>query len=545
MKRWFFICLALGLAPYAWAQPAISSNGVVNATGYQTKVTPDSVFVIFGSGMGPASLAAGSAPNYPTALAGTSITFTPVSGGAAISAKLIYTIAGQVAGLLPSSIAPGTYAVRVTYNGQTSAPQNVTVVARSFGIATANSSGTGTAQATIGNVNGGISLVRFTNGSVVFSGFTWTLTPAHPGDTLVLWGTGGGADLANDTGGTSGDQTAAGNFVVIVGGRRITPAYAGASSGYPGLWQINFVLPSDIEPGCFTPVQVSAGGELGNLASIAIAAAGQAACSDLSVPPEILAKADAGADMTLGAIALARLRNTTANATVETASGWIARTKAAKFVLPVSGPKFGYCHVYDRTFSVSGLDPSTPDTFLDAGAALPLSGPGLPQGAAMARGQGILGPFYGYSATRPFEAGLHTLTGNGGAQVGAFTVSTNFPASFTVTNWDAITAVDRARSLTITWTGSGFQRVTILATTNARAGSSQRIVNVNCEDMPASLGSYSIPPEALAYLLPGTALLTVHGINQATFTAPIVGGGQLDLGLFNADLGIEKSVAIQ
>ena len=30
--------------------------------------------------------------------------------------------------------------------------------------------------------------------STTFGGHDWTLTPAHPGDTLVLWGTGGGAD---------------------------------------------------------------------------------------------------------------------------------------------------------------------------------------------------------------------------------------------------------------------------------------------------------------------------------------------------------------
>jgi uncharacterized protein (TIGR03437 family) len=137
-------------------------------------------------------------------------------------------------------MAPGVYAVRVTYNGQTSPPQSVTVATRSFGIAAASSAGTGPAQATIANVNGGLSLVRFTSGSTAFGGFDWVLTPAHPGDTLVLWGTGGGADPANDAGGSSGDQTAAGNFRVILAGRAIVPLYAGASQGFPGLWQINF-----------------------------------------------------------------------------------------------------------------------------------------------------------------------------------------------------------------------------------------------------------------------------------------------------------------
>jgi uncharacterized protein (TIGR03437 family) len=254
------VFIALALTSTMLAQPSITSGGIVNATGYQTTLAPDTVFVIFGSGMGPATLAAASAPNYPASLGGTSVTFTPSSGGAAITTEMVYTSAVQVAALLPSSIAPGAYAVRLTYNNQTSAPQNVTVAARSFGIATSNSAGTGSAQATIGNVNGGVSLVRLTSGSLAFNGLTWTLAPAHPGDTLVLWGTGGGGDPLNDTGGTSGDQTAAGNFSVNVDGTQITPLYAGASSGYPGLWQINFTLPATMAPDCFASVQVARAG---------------------------------------------------------------------------------------------------------------------------------------------------------------------------------------------------------------------------------------------------------------------------------------------
>jgi uncharacterized protein (TIGR03437 family) len=258
--------------------PLITS--VANATGYQTKVTPGSVFVVFGSNLGPTNIVLASTTNYPSALAGTSVNLTPVGGGSVITARIYYSLNIQVAGLLPSTIPLGTYEVRVTYNGLTSAPMNVAVVARSFGIATEDSSGSGVAQATNGNVNGGISLVRFTAGSVSFGGFTWVLGPAHGGDILVLWGTGGGADLANDSGGSSGDQRVAGNFVVTVGGRQVIPEYAGTSFGYPGLWQINFKLPLDITANCFTSVQVSSGGELSNQATIAIAAAGLNTCSN-------------------------------------------------------------------------------------------------------------------------------------------------------------------------------------------------------------------------------------------------------------------------
>src|ERR1700693_2270722 len=133
------------------AQPVLNAASVLNASGYQNQLAPDTVFVIFGSGLGPAAIATASGPNYPTSVGGTSVTFTPTTGGTAIVAGMVYSIAGQIAGLVSSSIAPGTYAVTVTYNTQASKPQNVTVVPRSFGIATVNSAGTGAATGTLGN----------------------------------------------------------------------------------------------------------------------------------------------------------------------------------------------------------------------------------------------------------------------------------------------------------------------------------------------------------------------------------------------------------
>ncbi|MEO5926672.1 MAG: hypothetical protein ABIR70_22860 [Bryobacteraceae bacterium] len=259
--------------------PSIDTGGIVNASGYQTTLAPGTVFTIFGRNLGPAALVTTPAPNYPSELGSASITFTPTSGGAAITTKLVYASATQVAGLIPSNIGQGTFAVRVNYNGQTSLPQNITIVARSFGIATSNNAGTGPAQATIGNLNNGLSLVRATTGSTTFGGYDWTLSPAHPNDTLVLWGTGGGADPANDPGGTSGDQTAAGQFQVFVAGRPIVPFYAGTSSGYPGLWQINFVLPADIATNCAVSLQVRAASIFSNTATLAIAPVGQTSCT--------------------------------------------------------------------------------------------------------------------------------------------------------------------------------------------------------------------------------------------------------------------------
>jgi uncharacterized protein (TIGR03437 family) len=531
--------------------PTINTGQIFNATGYQTKLAPDTVFALFGTNLGPASLAPASGPDYPASLAGTSVTFTPVGGGASIIAKLVYTFATQVAGILPSSIAPGTYAVTVTYNTLTSAPQNVTVVARSFGIAAANSAGSGAAQATIANINGGLSLTRFMAGSVSFGGNTWTLSPAHPGDTIVLWGTGGGADAQNDSGGSSGDQTAAGNFIVTAGTQQITPLYAGTSFGYPGLFQINFKLPIDIATDCFTTVKVTADGEVSNTVVIPIAADGQTSCTDPTTPASVLSKLDSGANINFGAFVIAKTTSQSTT-TQETASGAVLSFTPSEWTILNSGPVFGACRLYDRTYPQAGKDPGTPDSFLNAGTRLPLSGPNLAAGSGLSVSATPSGPSYLMSMNLgTLASGTYTISGTGGADVGPFSSTTVFPASFTATNFSSITTINRSQPLTFTWTGTGIDQVGIIIATSLTTGGLQHLTTLQC-NVPSGPGTYTVPAAALATLLPATSSgtsfgnVTITGINtQGKFTANLTKGGQLDIGTFWSEIGAGKNIAVQ
>jgi hypothetical protein len=81
MRTLLIVSITLAISCELRAQPVIAANGVVNASGYQTRLAPNAVFVIFGTGMGPASLATASAP-YPESLGGTSVSLTPAGGGA-------------------------------------------------------------------------------------------------------------------------------------------------------------------------------------------------------------------------------------------------------------------------------------------------------------------------------------------------------------------------------------------------------------------------------------------------------------------------------
>ena len=533
-----------GVSP---SDPVIRADGIVNASGYQTELTPDCVFTVFGLGLGPAALVLAASTNYETSLGGTSITFTPDAGGAPINARIVYTVASQVAGLLPSTMAPGVYSVRAVYSGRTSAPRKVSVVARRFGIATQNSSGNGTAQATIGNVNNGLSLTRFTPGSIAFGGYNWTQGPAHAGDTLVLWGTGGGADPANDTGGSSGDQTSAGNFLVLVDGRTIKPAYAGASDGYPGLWQVNFTIPADFTPDCFASVVVSTGAGLSNTVVIPVAAAGQTACTDRDLTGATLAKLDSGGNVTAGDFTAGIVVPAQSPVQTEAVSGSFSRWTVAQWAARnLLRPAAGQCSVVDRPYFPN--DPAEDSAgSLDAGARLTFSGPGIAAGTSLASSIAPNGPTYSYNpATGSLTAGTYTLTGAGGSQVGPFTASVRMPGSFQVTNLGSLTAIDRTQALALNWTGSGLDSV-IIRITSLGTGAPGRLVVASCS-AAASAGTFSIPASVLGQLpvSPASVTVTVMGLaSPGTFRANLVEGGQIDAGSFAGSISLVKTVTIR
>jgi hypothetical protein len=409
----------------------------------------------------------------------------------------------------------------------------------------------------------GLSLTRFTTGSIAFEGSSWTLTPAHPGDTEVLWGTGGGADPANDLGGSSGDQTVARNFGVTVAGVVITPLYSGTSPGYPGLWQINFTLPSTIASDCFSRLQVSAGGQLINGVVLPIAPAGQSACSTPGFTSATLAKLDAGSAVTYAGLFFGRTTYVSGSTITVTdnGGGQFARCSAAEWELPFIGPSVGPCRVLDETYPAGGKEPSSPDTYLDNGAALSFSGPGLPAGFTLDSITSFP-PGTNYYAQFPnlplVPGGTYTLTGSGGADVQAFSVSQNLPSSFTVSNFDSITQINRRQALTLSWTGTGLDFVIVEIGSAQSTTTTIHSFEVTCT-VPAGPGSYIVPAAALTYLLPSASsaylgtwaaqypngsVTDVHTASQG-FTPNLIGGGQVDFGISGSFIEFLTPVSIQ
>ena len=233
----------------------------------------------------------------------------------------------------------------------------------------------------------------------------------------------------------------------------------------------------------------------------------------------------------------------------EFGSGAFLRWTAAEWAAGApTRPALGQCGVYERTYPQNGNDPSQPDRMLDAGASLPLAGPGLAPGAALANTTTQFGASYSYfpPSIGTFMPGQYTLTGNGGTEVGPFNVSANFPSSFTVTNWDSITKIDRTQPLTLNWTGVGTDYLTILVSNNLVGGGKIHIVSVECY-VPGGPGTFTVPQSALSRLLgPGaTTVISATAMQFQLFNPDLVGGGQVDFAAFSGALSVTKNLPVQ
>jgi uncharacterized protein (TIGR03437 family) len=577
--RAILVCCAVGalLTLSAAAQPAIATGGVVNASSELADIARGSWFVVKGTGLGPANIVVQNGAPFPATLSQTSITFTPATGGTAVNALMYYAWTSKSAAMLPSSTQAGDYDVRLTYNGQTSAPVRVKVVERNLGFATQASNGKGPAQATYG----GYDLNRFTTGTLA----QWSLRPAKPNDAMILWGTGLGADSASDAnGGSSGDQTAAASVRVIVGGAEVTPAYAGRSNGSPGLDQINFVVPANVTPGCFVSIQVRAGGKLSNLGSIAVAGSGQTACSHPTLSAAQLSILDQGGSLTTGSISLTKSSQKITvpgfgsfDNSTESAGGWFSKiTVDTLGSANISLLQIGACTIFQRTGTqdqvISG---ATTVTDLDAGSQLTLNGPNASSKAIPRQtdktytlslynsGYTVAGISVGGSGSPTIAQGSYTVAGTGGVDIGPFSATLSVPGTFTWANKDSVTdPISRSSSLPITWTGGTTGLVTIVGTTMAASGGTTQnpiytATGFTCVS-PASAGSFTVPSSVLSQLQAVSSDLTTGSFGslavyavpditsgQGSFTAPVVAGGNTIGAFFNYSIGSLKTTGYQ
>ncbi len=445
-----FLTVILLSAPSVFAaNPAIAANGVKNAASYADPALPNgaiaqgSIFNVFGSNMGPASLAFASTLPLPTTLSGTQVSVT-VNGSTA-QCFMIYTSAGQVAAILPSTTPVGTGTITVTYNGAASATAPIRVAASSFGIFTINQQGGG--QAVVQDAN------------YKFNSLTFAF---QPGETVVLWGTGLGAISGSDANTPPNGNIPGINVTVLVGGQPAAVTYAGRS-GYSGDDQVAFTIPSGVS-GCNVPVGVSVSAANGSNTVVSnfttIAVGSGTTCSSPGLPASFLQALASGGAVRIGSMVLARLTLLSplspAPVTADALSGGFAKIASSAYGQGGLDLNYGACAI------LPSVAPATvTETQLDGGPVINVSGPnGAKQVARISMGAfyGNLGggtPLPGQTAQPLYlDPGTYTVdNGAGGNDVGAFKFNLTVPPPLTWPNFTSNNTISRSSPLTVNWTG--------------------------------------------------------------------------------------------
>ena len=247
-KFWAPLTLVSAISVFAQA-PVITQGGVINGASFakDQAITPGALVSIFGTNLAAALAQADSIP-LSTALGDVqSVTVNNVA------APLIFVSPGQINAQVPWEVAnSGSASVVVNRAGGSSA-----AVAAPLG---AFSPGIFSVQFGVGQA-----IAFFADGQLaaaVGSIPGLTTRPAKPGDTIIIFATGMGAvNPAAQTGRQPTTLTTTTTTpVVLIGGVQAAVAFSGLSPEFPGVNQINVVVPQGVTPGNTVPLQLQVGG---------------------------------------------------------------------------------------------------------------------------------------------------------------------------------------------------------------------------------------------------------------------------------------------
>ncbi|HEY3738909.1 MAG TPA: hypothetical protein VGL53_03645 [Bryobacteraceae bacterium] len=511
-------------------------------------IAQGSVFTINGLRLGPADTPDLSDP-LTTTLSDVSISVT--QGTTSVDAIPLTLSATTLTAIMPSTAALGMNSVRVTYKTGKSNPMPVNVVATQFGISTVNAAGNGPAIAQ--NDNGDGTTTQNT-----------LQTPAYPGQTVYLTGTGLGA-IGTDTALTPDPSNLTVQTEVFVAGESAAVTSNGRVA--PGMDLIGFVLPSDVLIGCWTPVYVrTAGTNVSNFATIAISADGTP-CQE---PNNYLASALINGGNN-GTYAVARINvrhdagvRTPRDATTDLFGAYEASEVAgpSNFNPIFSLPPAGSCTVYtavgdlisNPTAIIAGFTPPT-GVALDDGGGASLTGDKGTKTATASVYPGISGVQLGSAVTslpltqQPFLAsGGLTLSVPGGNDIAAVSMDGPVPQPFTWSNRNDILAITRANGLDLTWTGGdpAASVFIIVMSTDLPSNSSAAAGCI----VPPGASEFIVPADVLANL-PATRYRAMQSrgavyIGQWNLAAPPnVSTPGIDFGAFLPIFVTGKSVSFQ
>jgi len=497
-------------ATIAGATPQVRS--ILNAASYAQSGLPNSgiargsMFVVFGTELGPADLRQAAGFPLQTSLGGTSIRVSV--GTTTVDALLVYVWATQVAAILPSGTPEGIGLMELTYNGHTGQAGAFRVMRSAPGVLAQNQAGSGLALAQ--NFN-----------SAADQPLNTLSRPARPGQVVTLWATGLGPVADNEsTVPVPRDLNI--NLQVWVGGKPATVRYKGRSGCCAGVDQIALEIPAGVS-GCYVPVVVQVDNAVSNFTTIAVAGADGGGCLDLSgVSGPTLEKLQSGGSLRVGSIVLSVAK---ADTVVETGVGQFFQADLSLLANQVALglPSPGSCMVGPvKSSPPFGWD-SEP-VGLDAGRVLTVTGPkGSRQ--ILQRSPGMYSETFASGTLVQFlEPGTFTVdSASGGGNVGPFHASLTFPAELTST------VQQSASGTTVNWRGGDPQGYVVIQ------GSAQSTTGVSaslsCVERTGA-GQFTVPGYVLSSLPanPGdmSASIAAGSSPQNRFTAT-----GLDLGYFS------------
>jgi uncharacterized protein (TIGR03437 family) len=233
----------------------VAPGAAVSGASFQAgPLAPSSVVSFFSRNMSEMNVAAPSLP-LETELGTTTVTLKD-SSGAQLSAPLYYVSAGEVNVYLPDQIALGAAVMSVYRDGFLVASGNLTLQEVAPSIFTANASGVGVAAATyvqvVGSTQTFYDAFQCTAGAGTCTPSPINVSNPNSQTYVTLYGTG----LRN--------RSSLSGVVATAAGHTLSVKYAGDQGGYPGLDQINLLIPPSLAGSGLVTINVAVDGQSAN-----------------------------------------------------------------------------------------------------------------------------------------------------------------------------------------------------------------------------------------------------------------------------------------
>jgi len=234
----------------------ISAGGVVNAAAANanTPVAPGSYISIYGAAMSGGAAAATYVP-LPFSLNQSSVSFDVPSAGISVPGRMVYVSPGQINLQVPWELQGQSAALVKVILGETFFSNVVTVPLAD------------TAPAFFEGVPGSIAALD-ENYAIILSS-----NPVQRGHVAQLYGNGLGPvsnpPKSGENAGSSPLSSTKATPTVTIGGQPAQVLFSGLAPGFPGLYQVNVVVPAGIGTGS-QPVILSIGGQTAKTSAIPV-----------------------------------------------------------------------------------------------------------------------------------------------------------------------------------------------------------------------------------------------------------------------------------